>query len=161
MYILSKTSEVLNIGDTIVLDLTKDLPVGNVEHHHIECKFIPQLIPLLLEQGIIEEVEEKKSPKASECRMTYTLQELVHINKALSAKVETLSTRVDTLEQTVKKVVAIVGTLKKVVAALNGILPSIMAFITISKGPKKPQQKENNKKPQPKNTNHSSGKQKD
>lgn len=54
------TDDELNIGDMIELDLTKDLPNGKVRHHHLECKFIPDLIPTLLESGVIEEEDEEE-----------------------------------------------------------------------------------------------------
>lgn len=95
-YFLQGTAEELNIGDMIELDLTKDLPNGNVRHHHVECKFIPELIPLLLEQGIVEvqEVKDKK-PVGND---QHTVQELIKAN-------ETLTSRIDELEDVLKKVV--------------------------------------------------------
>lgn len=65
-YFMQETGKELKFGDMIELNLTKDLPNGHVKHLHFECKFIPDLIPLLLEEGIIEEKEfEEKNPKDS------------------------------------------------------------------------------------------------
>lgn len=97
-YYLQGTAEELKIGDMIVLDLTGDMPNGHIRHHHMEVKFLPEIIPLLLEQGVIEEqeVKEKKSKPLS--NKDYTIKELIKAN-------ETLSNKVNELENVLKKVV--------------------------------------------------------
>lgn len=99
-YYLQDTAEELKIGDMIVLDLTEDMSNGKIKHHHMEVKFIPQLIPLLLEQGIIEVKEvkkdKKKEPSKSEDNLYILFQKMIHIN-------ELLNKRMDTLEKLVAK----------------------------------------------------------
>lgn len=99
-YYLQDTAEELKIGDMIVLDLTEDMSNGKIKHHHMEVKFIPQLIPLLLEQGIIEVKEvkkdKKKEPSKSEDNLYILLQKMIHTN-------ELLNKRMDTLEKLVAK----------------------------------------------------------
>lgn len=56
-YFMKDSGEELKFGDMIELDFTKDTNDGHTCHHHLECKFIPGLIPMLLEQEIIEEKE--------------------------------------------------------------------------------------------------------
>lgn len=102
-YYLQGTAEELEIGDMIELDLTKDLPNGKVRHHHLECKFIPELIPLLIEEGVIEvqEVKEKK-PKKQDTSKEDNSNALDMI-EALAQQNMKLASRVDALEQIVKK----------------------------------------------------------
>lgn len=63
MYFMKNSGEELKFGDMIELDFTKDTEDGHICHHHLECKFIPDLIPLLLEKDIIEEKELKEDEK--------------------------------------------------------------------------------------------------
>ncbi len=58
-YFLKKTGEELQFGDMIELDFTKDLEDGGVKYHHMECRFIPELVPLLVENDIIDVTEEE------------------------------------------------------------------------------------------------------
>lgn len=102
-YYLQGTAEELEIGDMIELDLTKDLPNGKVRHHHLECKFIPELIPLLIEEGVIEvqEVKEKKSKKQEVPKEDSSTA--LNMIKQLAQQNMKLASRVDALEQMVKK----------------------------------------------------------
>lgn len=59
-YFMKDSGEEVKFGDMIELDFTKDTEDGHTCHHHLECKFIPGLIPLLLEKNIIEEKELKE-----------------------------------------------------------------------------------------------------
>lgn len=59
-YFMKNSGEEVKFGDMIELDFTKDTEDGHTCHHHLECKFIPGLIPLLLEKNIIEEKELKE-----------------------------------------------------------------------------------------------------
>lgn len=54
-YFMNESREELTFGDQLVLDLTEDMKNGHVKHQHLDCKFIPELIPLLLESGVIKE----------------------------------------------------------------------------------------------------------
>lgn len=56
-YFMTGTDDELEYGDIIKVDLSK-----GKKHEHIECKFHPALVGILLDEGIIEmrDVEEKK-----------------------------------------------------------------------------------------------------
>lgn len=99
------TDDVLEFGDMIKLDLTKDMPNGNVKHQHFECKFLPELVDLLLEEDVIEEREiEEELPLdfQDNCPM---IEELVKAN-------QNLEHRVYDLEKEVKELKAIILNLK-------------------------------------------------
>lgn len=83
-YFMKGTSDEVKFGDMIVLDLTEDKEDGKVLHHHLDCKFVPDLIPMLLEQEVIEEVSEGEDEETiDDCP-------LVESHNALVAKVEQL-----------------------------------------------------------------------
>lgn len=99
-YYLQGTAEEVKIGDMIVLDLSEDMPNGKVKHHHLECKFIPQIIPLLLKEGVLEakNVNEKKQKPSESCDTAANMiRSLINDNK-------TLKSRVDALEKLVKEI---------------------------------------------------------
>ena len=56
-YFMTGTDDELEYGDIIKVDLSK-----GKKHEHIECKFHPALVGILLDEGIIEmrDVEEEK-----------------------------------------------------------------------------------------------------
>lgn len=98
-YYLQDTAEEVKIGDMIVLDLTEDMSNGKVKHHHMECKFIPPVIPLLIEQGIIEvqEVKEKKMAPANEIATKENLDKLMTQLKDLQDRANALTKMVATM----------------------------------------------------------------
>lgn len=102
-YYLQGTAEELEIGDMIELDLTKDLPNGKVKHHHLECKFIPELIPLLIEEGVIEvqEVKEEKSKEQETIGKKHSTA--LDMIRTLAQQNMKLASRIDALEQMMKK----------------------------------------------------------
>lgn len=61
-YFLKGTEEELQLGDTLQLVLTKEVGENNVKQCHLECEFTSDLIPMLMEFGVIEmkDVEKKK-----------------------------------------------------------------------------------------------------
>ena len=56
-YFMTGTDDELEYGDIIEVDLSK-----GKKHEHIECKFHPAIVGILLDEGIIEirDVEEKE-----------------------------------------------------------------------------------------------------
>ena len=58
-FYLKGTDEELKFGDMIELDMTEEKK-GETIHHHVECKFLPELVDLLLESDVIEERKPKK-----------------------------------------------------------------------------------------------------
>lgn len=97
-YFMQGTAEEVKTGDMIELDLTEDLPNGHVKHHHLECKFIPQLIPLLLKSGVIEvqEVKEKKSAQ-KDMKILKMIDDLADANLTLISRIEALEKMVKEL----------------------------------------------------------------
>lgn len=96
------TDDEIQFGDMIELDLTKDLPDGKVQHHHLECKFIPELVPLLLEEGVVEEkIEEEELPLDFHDDSCPMLEELIKANENLEHRVYNLEKAVGKLNSTI------------------------------------------------------------
>ena len=53
-YFMKGTDEEIKFGDMLELDCSKDMEDGHICHHHLECKFIPELVDTLIEEEIIE-----------------------------------------------------------------------------------------------------------
>jgi hypothetical protein len=56
-YFLKDSEKELEFGDSITADFTTEMKNGHTKHHHLDCVFIPELIPMLLETGMIREEE--------------------------------------------------------------------------------------------------------
>lgn len=100
-YFMQETAEELEFGDMIVLDLSHDMQNGHTKHHHLECKFMPELVPILLEEGIIKEkeVEEDKPLDFQDnCPM---VDDLLKANQNLEKRVYTLEKAVIKLREMV------------------------------------------------------------
>lgn len=100
-YFMQETAEELKFGDMIVLDLSRDMENGHTKHHHLECKFIPELVPILLEEGVIKEEEvkdEKPLDFQDDCPM---IDELLKANQNLEKRVCTLEKAVIKLREMV------------------------------------------------------------
>lgn len=104
---MQETAEELEFGDIIVLDLSHDMEDGHTKHHHLECKFMPELVPILLEEGIIKE-EEVKEDKPLDFQDDDTpcslMEEVIKAN-------EKLELRVDKLEKAVIKLREMIASL--------------------------------------------------
>lgn len=88
------TDDVLKFGDMIVLDATSDEENEDaVTHRHLECKFIPEMVDILLEQDIIEE-HEVEDDDTSEESMYPDIEELLEANEDLELRVEKLEEKV-------------------------------------------------------------------
>lgn len=100
-YFMQDTAEELEFGDMIVLDLSHDMENGHTKHHHLECKFMPELVPILLEEGIIEEKEveeDKPLDFQDDCSM---IDDLLKANQNLEKRVYTLEKAVIKLREMV------------------------------------------------------------
>ena len=98
---MQDTAEELEFGDMIVLDLSHDMENGHTKHHHLECKFMPELVPILLEEGIIEEKEveeDKPLDFQDDCSM---IDDLLKANQNLEKRVYTLEKAVIKLREMV------------------------------------------------------------
>lgn len=96
---MQETAEELEFEDMIVLDLSHDMKDGHTKHHHLECKFIPELVPVLLEEGIIEE-KEVEEDKPLDFQDDYPMiEELLKANQNLEKRVYTLEKAVIKLRE--------------------------------------------------------------
>ena len=104
-YFMKGSDKELQLGDMIEVDLTKNLPDGSVKYHHLECKFMPDLVDILLANDIIEEQgdDEVKEDDMDVCPI---MEEILKANEELELRVENLESAVNTLEALIKKVVA-------------------------------------------------------
>lgn len=106
-YFMKGTEDELQFGDLIELDLTKDMPNGKVKHHHLDCKFIPELIPLLLDAEVIDAVDEEEEKKETldfqeGCPL---FEDILEANEALEMKVEKLEAAVDVLKESIANLI--------------------------------------------------------
>lgn len=103
-YFMKDSGEELKFGDMIELDFTKDTNDGHTCHHHLECKFIPGLIPILLEQGIIEEKEfENKNNDTPDDDCLETAQMIMSTLETIANKVKQMDDKITDLNKIVKK----------------------------------------------------------
>lgn len=90
---MQETAEELKFGDMIVLDLSHDMENGHTKHHHLECKFIPELVPILLEEGVIvkKEVEDETPLDFQDDDTSCPLmEEVIKANEELELRVDKL-----------------------------------------------------------------------
>lgn len=106
---MQETAEELKFGDMIVLDLSHDMENGHTEHHHLECKFMPELVPILLEEGVIveKEVKEEKpldfQDNDTPCPL---MEEVIKANEELELRVDKLEREILTLRQSIASLAA-------------------------------------------------------
>ena len=100
---MKDSGEELKFGDMIELDFTKDTNDGHTCHHHLECKFIPGLIPMLLEQGIIEEKEfENKDTDTPDDDCLETVQMIMSTLETIANKIKQMDNKITDLNKIVK-----------------------------------------------------------
>lgn len=101
---MQETAEELKFGDMIVLDLYHDMENGHTEHRHLECKFMPALVPILLEEGVIVE-REVKEDKPLDFQDNDTpcplMEEVIKANEELELRVDKLEKAVIKLREMV------------------------------------------------------------
>lgn len=103
-YFLKDSNEELKFGDIIELDFTKDTEDGHTRHHHLECKFIPDLIPLLLKQEIIIEKEvESKDTETSDTECCEAAQFILSTLETFVLKFKQMDAKIAALNKTIKK----------------------------------------------------------
>lgn len=103
-YFMKDSGEELKFGDMIELDFTKDTKNGHICHHHLECKFIPGLIPMLLEQGIIKEEEFKDENPDTTSNENYDIaKDIISIIENLALKVQKMESTIANLNKIVRK----------------------------------------------------------
>lgn len=102
-YFMKDSGEELKFGDMIELDFTKDTNDGHTCHHHLECKFIPGLIPMLLEQEIIEEKEfENKDTDTPDDDCLEIAQMIMSILETIANKIKQMDNKITDLNKIVK-----------------------------------------------------------
>lgn len=102
-YFMKDSGEELKFGDMIELDFTKDTNDGHTCHHHLECKFIPGLIPMLLEQGIIEEKEfENKDTDTPDDDCLEAVQMIMSTLETIANKIKQMDNKITGLNKIVK-----------------------------------------------------------
>lgn len=100
-YFMQETAEELEFGDMIVLDLSEDMKNGHTKHHHLECKFMPELVPILLEEGVIVEKEVKEDKPLDFQDNCPMVDDLLKANQNLEKRVYTLEKAVIKLREMV------------------------------------------------------------
>lgn len=109
-YIMCDNGTELKVGDIIEVTLTKEFKDGRIKHKYFKCKFIPSLIPLLLEKGIIEEKPFEGEPHKSEKEVI--IESLIENSENLDLAVDTLYDQVNTLHKQVAALSNLLGDLK-------------------------------------------------
>lgn len=75
-YFMKNTEDELQFGDQIELDFSEEKN-GKKTHHHLDCKFIPELVDLLIENGVVTVKEvEGEEPDEEETSVEEVLQDL-------------------------------------------------------------------------------------
>lgn len=105
-YFVQKTNEEIQFGD--ILDLALEKRHGIVtEVRHLTCKFMPELVPLLLEEGIIMEKEVKNEKTDTESGSenefdTTFMTTFFNLMDCMMETFEDLELRVDKLEEKIE-----------------------------------------------------------
>lgn len=103
-YFMKDSGEELKFGDMIELDFTKDTNDGHTCHHHLECKFVPGLISMLLEQEIIKEEEFKDENTDTPSNENYDIaKDIISIIETLSLKVQKMESTIVNLNKIIRK----------------------------------------------------------
>lgn len=103
-YFMKGTEEELQFGDVIELDLTKEMENGHTKHHHLECKFVPELLPLLLESEVIEVREDEDEQPKDNGPLDFDFnqyEELIECYSALNDSVDILAREVRELKEVI------------------------------------------------------------
>ena len=106
---MKDTEDELQFGDMIEVDFTEDMPDGHVTHHHLDCKFIPDLVPMLVENDIIDVVSDEEGAKEN-APIDFTegcpKQELDDKMKSLEDTIKSLQKTIAALQKTLQTLVA-------------------------------------------------------
>lgn len=118
-YFMKGTEDELQFGDMIELNLVKEED-GRKVHSHLECKFIPELIDMLLENDVIEVVEDEE--KEEEEGLEFADDDSL-IDDILE-DIENIEKRLDILEESNKKTLK---TIEKAYEKLDALLDIVKA----------------------------------
>ena len=107
-YFIAGSDEELEFGDVIELDLTKETKHGT---HCVESEvtFSPDILPLLLEIGAVEEKDEKNLIDFSEDEPSDELDELYERIEDIEARVEEQDEMIEEMMKGIKSLVDILN----------------------------------------------------
>lgn len=107
-YFIAGSNEELEFGDVIALDLTKETKHGT---HCVESEvtFSPDILPLLLEIGAVEEKDEKNLIDFSEDEPSDELDELYDRIEDIEASMEAQGEMIDEMMEGIKSLVDILN----------------------------------------------------
>lgn len=107
-YFIAGSDEELEFGDVIALDLTKETKHGT---HCVESEvtFSPDILPLLLEIGAVEEKDEKNLIDFSEDEPSDELDELYERIEDIEASMEAQGEMMDEMMEGFKSLVDILN----------------------------------------------------
>lgn len=107
-YFIAGSDEELEFGDVIALDLTKETKHGT---HCVESEvtFSPDILPLLLEIGAVEEKDEKNLIDFSEDEPSDELYELYERIEDIEASMEAQGEMIDEMMEGLKSLVDILN----------------------------------------------------
>jgi hypothetical protein len=107
-YFIAGSDEELEFGDVIALDLTKETKHGT---HCVESEvtFSPDILPLLLEIGAVEEKDEKNLVDFSEDEPSDELDELYERVEDIEASMEAQGEMIDEMMEGLKSLVDILN----------------------------------------------------
>ena len=107
-YFIAGSDEELEFGDVIELDLTKETKHGT---HCVESKvtFSPDILPLLLEIGAVEEKDEKNLIDFSDDEPCDDLDELYERIEDIEARVEEQDEMIEEMMKGIKSLVDILN----------------------------------------------------
>lgn len=89
-FFINGTEDEVKFGDYLELDLVDK---KGTTHKHMECKFIPEILDFLVEEGVIEKRDSKK--KCGKCSNKEELLDiLLETNAILTERIEALEKKV-------------------------------------------------------------------
>lgn len=100
-YYFKENGKELKFGDMLEVDLSEDLPNGKTHYHHLECKFHPSLVDLLLDAGIIEVKEEGSSEEKEDDMLNTILEHIIGAQEETLKYLEEVENRLTDLEEAV------------------------------------------------------------
>ena len=95
-YFMKGTEDELQFGDWIKLDLSRE-DEGKVIHHHFDCKFLPEMVEMLLENDIIEMVSDEEDDELEDDEDI--IQSLIEANEDLEMRIEKLEAEIAKLKE--------------------------------------------------------------
>lgn len=115
-YFMKGTEDEVQFGEDIVADVVREMG-GKCKHTHVDCVFLPELVSLLLEKGVIEE-REFDDPKEEEEEDFIHFENYDEVFEALFDDNESIVTKLVELKTLVMDLQDLVQTLNENVKIL-------------------------------------------